>query len=107
MRKFEFVSTGEECGWLIISSVELARTGKNRSHFSNSSLISTKGVIALDHTGDALVFLAVWATKFGKYELVPSQLSASEVAIWSPFGSQNIDAPSYNSRADFNQALLE
>ena len=105
MRKFEFVGTGAESGWLIVTSVDLARIGKNRSHFSNVSLISPSGQIALDHAGDALVFLRAWNAKFGPYELVSSEWQASEVATWSPFGSRGIDPPSFTTAADFNQDI--
>ena len=103
MRKFEFVSNGEENGWLIVSSVDLARVGKNRSHFSNASLMSPRGEIALDHAGDALVFLRVWNAKFGSHESIASHYTAVEVETWSPFGSKGIDAPSFVKQSEFNQ----
>jgi len=101
-RKFEFVSNGAD-GWLIVSSPDLAKVGKNRSHFSNASLMSPKGEIALDHAGDALIFLRVWNAKFGAHELIESHHTAAEVETWSPFGSKGIDAPSYATQADYSQ----
>lgn len=102
-RKFEHVS-GSTQSWLIVTASDLAKVRLNRSHFSNASLISKAGEIALDDAWDALLFLKKWSGNVGPYTLLGAHHKAADVAAWSPFGTKGIDPEPFKCAADFNQS---
>ena len=106
MRRFEFA--GDDAGgWLLVTAPDLAKAGLYRRHFSNASLISPKGVIALDHAADALLFVQKWKANFGDCEIGASATDAATIASWSPFGTKGIDPEPFKTNADFNQEQTE
>jgi len=103
-RRFELVS-GPTQSWLIVTAPDLAKVRLNRCDFSNASLISQDGSIALEDTLDALVFLKSWHATVGSCTLVGAHHKAGDVATWAPFGTRGIDAPSYSEQGEFDQSL--